>query len=141
MKLYVILPMGKAWALIDSGATNTFMNPRFKEDRQIPTKTLPQVILVWVVSEMVDFSVAHKYIRIAMSMINGRVFSDFRSWSLIKPFQQMPIDTRKASLGGRCCGSNSKDPIVPNFAEKILLRCEVAQYHFLGRFEVGDGTE
>ncbi|EKV17987.1 Retrotransposon polyprotein, putative [Penicillium digitatum PHI26] len=44
VKLYVTLPQGRAWTLIDSGATNNFMNPRFQKDKKIWTKPLPRVI-------------------------------------------------------------------------------------------------
>jgi hypothetical protein len=46
IKLYVILPIGRAWTLIDSGATNNFINLRFKEDRQIPIYPLPYTVLI-----------------------------------------------------------------------------------------------
>jgi hypothetical protein len=46
IKLHVILPMGKAWTLIDSGATNNFMNPRFVTDHEVPVVPLAQPIPV-----------------------------------------------------------------------------------------------
>lgn len=69
MKLFVILPMGKAWTLIDSGATNTFMNPRFKEDRQVPTKPLAQVIPVaGLDGEVLSGGVSEETITLPMSV-------------------------------------------------------------------------
>lgn len=46
IKLNVVLPMGNAWTLIDSGATNNFMNPRFKTGRQVKTNPLPYTVPV-----------------------------------------------------------------------------------------------
>jgi transposase InsO family protein len=46
IKLHVMLPMGKAWTLIDSGATNNFMNPRFVTDHEVPVVPLAQPIPV-----------------------------------------------------------------------------------------------
>jgi transposase InsO family protein len=44
IKLFVILPTGKAWTLIDSGATGNFMSPRLGEDPRIQTIPLPYTV-------------------------------------------------------------------------------------------------
>jgi hypothetical protein len=41
-----MLPIGKAWTLIDSGATNNFINLRFVTDHEVPIVLLAQLIPV-----------------------------------------------------------------------------------------------
>ncbi|KAJ5542480.1 Retrotransposon polyprotein [Penicillium sp. DV-2018c] len=43
LKLYVTLPIGNAWTLIDSGATNNFMNPRFVRKCKVPIQRLARI--------------------------------------------------------------------------------------------------
>jgi hypothetical protein len=69
IKLYVELPMGRAWTLIDSGATNNFMNPRFKENRQVRTNPLPFTVPVaGLDGEVLSGGVSEETILLPMSV-------------------------------------------------------------------------
>ena len=69
VKLYVNLPMGQAWTLIDSGATNNFMNPRFKEERQVSTIPLPFTVPVaGLDGEVLSGGVSEETILLPMSV-------------------------------------------------------------------------
>ena len=61
--------MGKAWTLIDSGATNNFMNPRFQEARQVLTKPLSHVIPVaGLDGEVLSGGVSEETVTLPMSV-------------------------------------------------------------------------
>jgi hypothetical protein len=63
------LPIGRAWTLIDSGATNNFMNPRFKENRQVRTNPLLYTVLVaGLDGEVLSGGVSEKTILLPISV-------------------------------------------------------------------------